>query len=62
MTTCTGTHYQRQLPSEGESVRLMLCTGCREATLIIGISAVGTYDSAEEAENAYKNRITEGMI
>jgi hypothetical protein len=40
----------------------MLCTGCREATLIIGISAVGTYDSAEEAENAYKNRITEGMI
>lgn len=61
-TTCTGTHYQRDLPSDGESARLLLCSGCTEATLIIGIRAIGTYDTRREAEDAYVARITEGAI
>ncbi|MGA1036655.1 MAG: hypothetical protein ACO3VQ_02470 [Ilumatobacteraceae bacterium] len=61
MTTCTGHHYQRDLPSEGDSVRLILCSGCDEATLVIGIRAVGVYDSPKEAEQAYINMINEGV-
>ena len=61
-TTCTGTHYQRHLPSEGKPAWLLLCSGCTEATLVVGVLSVGTYATAEEAEAAYITRITEGAI
>ena len=53
MTACTGYHYQRDLPSDGESARLILCSGCDDATLVIGVTAVGAYNSRREAEDAY---------
>jgi len=62
MSTCTGSHYTRDLPSEGVNAWLMLCTGCREATLVIGHRAVDTFATAQEAETEYKNRITQGAI
>ena len=59
---CTGYLRQVDLPSDGKSARLILCTGCTEATLVIGVSPVGTYDTRREAEDAYIARITEGAI
>lgn len=61
-TECPGRHFSRHLPTDGEAAWLLLCSGCTEATLVIGVHAVGTYATAEEAEAAYITRITEGAI
>lgn len=60
--TCTGRHWHRDLPSEGERVWLLLCTGCPVATLVVGSRPIDEYPSAALAEEAYKNMIMEGAF